>query len=96
MGVGGQRHATAALVPGKRLSTHGTGGWVGCWSGLDGCKIFRPPPAFDYGTIQPVTSRYTNYAIAAYLAAVDFSQYQICPSQKLSHRSAGEDIPAVA
>jgi hypothetical protein len=32
MGMGGQRHALAAL-PG----THCTGGWVGPRAGLDGC-----------------------------------------------------------
>ena len=29
MGVGGQRHTPAALLPGKRPGTHFTGGWVG-------------------------------------------------------------------
>jgi hypothetical protein len=29
MGVGGQRHAPAALLPGIRPGTHCTGGWVG-------------------------------------------------------------------
>jgi hypothetical protein len=37
MGVGGQRHAQAALPPGKRPVTHFTGGWVGPRAGLDGC-----------------------------------------------------------
>jgi hypothetical protein len=37
MGVGGQRHAPAALPPGKRPGTHCIGGWVGpraCQEGL--------------------------------------------------------------
>jgi hypothetical protein len=55
-----------------------------------------PPTDFAYRTVQPVTSRYTNYVIPAYLTAEAFSQYQNCPSQKLYHRSACEDIPAVA
>ena len=42
MGVGGQRHAPAALPPGKRPSTHCTGGWVGPRAGLDGCEKSRP------------------------------------------------------
>ena len=29
MEVGGQRHAPAALIPGKRACTNFTGGWVG-------------------------------------------------------------------
>ena len=37
MGVGGQRHAPAALPPGKRPGTHCIGGWVGPRAGLDGC-----------------------------------------------------------
>ena len=40
MGVGGQRHAPAALPPGKRPGTHCTGGWVGPRTGLDGCEKF--------------------------------------------------------
>jgi len=68
---------------------------MGSRPGVDGCRKFRLPTAFAYRTVQPVTSRY-NYVIPAYLTAEAFSQYQICPSQKSSHRSACEDIPAVA
>jgi hypothetical protein len=42
MGVGGQRHAPAALTPGNRPGTHCTGGWVGPKVGLDGCGNSRP------------------------------------------------------
>ena len=38
MGVGGQRHAPAALPPGKRPGTHRTGGRVGArpvWTGAE-------------------------------------------------------------
>jgi hypothetical protein len=38
MGVDGQRHAPAALPPGKRPGTHCTGGRVGPRSGLDGIR----------------------------------------------------------
>jgi len=41
MGVGSQRHATAALHPGKRPGTHCIGGWVGRRAGLDGCRKSR-------------------------------------------------------
>jgi len=37
MGVGGQRHAPAALPPAKRPGSHCMGGWVGPRAGLDGC-----------------------------------------------------------
>ena len=35
MEVGGQRHAPAALLPGKRTGIHCTGGWVGTRAGLE-------------------------------------------------------------
>ena len=41
MEVGGQRHAPAALLPGKRPGTHCIGGWVGPRAGLDGCSPFE-------------------------------------------------------
>jgi hypothetical protein len=37
MGVGGQRHAPAALPLKKRPGTHCTGGWIGPKPGLDAC-----------------------------------------------------------
>jgi len=36
MEVGGKRHASAALPPGKSFGTHCTGGWVDHRAGLDG------------------------------------------------------------
>ena len=42
MGGGGQRHAPAALHPGKP-GTHCTGGWVGPRVGLEGCRKSRLP-----------------------------------------------------
>jgi hypothetical protein len=40
-GVGGERHAPAAL-PRQRPGTHCVGGWVGPRAGLDGCEKSRP------------------------------------------------------
>ena len=40
-GVGGQRHAPAALSPGERPGNHCVGGWVGPRAGLDGCGMSR-------------------------------------------------------
>ena len=65
MGVGGQRHAPAALPPGKtrypwytRLDgPQGRSGWL---------RKISPPPEFDPRTVQPVASRYTDYAIPAH------------------------------
>jgi hypothetical protein len=42
MGVGGQRHAAAALPSGKRAVTHCTAGWVGPKAGPDECEKSRP------------------------------------------------------
>jgi len=66
MGVGGQRHAPAALPQAKtrypfyrRLGgPQGRSGRVR--------KIWPPPPPeFDLRAVQPVASRYTDYAIPA-------------------------------
>ena len=64
MGAGRQRHAPAVLLPGKiqyplyrRLG--GPQGWHG-----PVLKI-SPPPGFDPRTVQPVSSRYTDWAIPA-------------------------------
>jgi hypothetical protein len=42
MEVCGQRHAPAALPPGKETGTHCIEGWVGHTVGLDGCGKSRP------------------------------------------------------
>ena len=57
-----QRNAPAALYPQERPGTHCTGGRVGPRAGLDRCGKSRPLPGFDPWTVQPVTSRYTDYA----------------------------------
>jgi len=62
MGLGGQRHAPAALPPGKIPGTHFVGGRVGSRAGLDGCGKSRPPPGFDPLTVRPVVIRYTDCA----------------------------------
>ena len=41
-GVGGQRHAPAALPTGWKRGTHCTGGWMGPRTGLEGYGISRP------------------------------------------------------
>ena len=65
MGVGGQRYAPAALPPGKtryplyrRLG--GPPGLV--WTDAEN---LAPPPGFDPRTVQPVASRYTDWAFPA-------------------------------
>jgi len=63
-GVGGQRHTSAALSPGKtRYALYRSLGGSESRSGRVG-KI-SPPPGFDPWSVQPVASRYTDGAIAA-------------------------------
>jgi len=64
MGVGGQRHAPAALPPGKT--------WYPLYRRLSGSQgrsgrvqKISPPPGLDPRTVQAVASRYTDCAIPA-------------------------------
>ena len=64
MGVGDQRHTPAVLPPGK------TG--YPLYRRLGGpqgrsvrVRKISPPPGFEPRTVQPVASRYTDWAIAA-------------------------------
>ena len=64
MGVGGQHHAPAALPPGKiryqlYRKLNGPQGRSGP------VRKISPPPGFDPRTVQPVASRYTDWAIPA-------------------------------
>jgi hypothetical protein len=61
MGVKGQRHDPAALPPGKtRYPFYRR---LGGPQGLSGqVRKISPPPGFDPRTVQPVGSRYTDYA----------------------------------
>jgi hypothetical protein len=81
MGVGGQRHAPAALSPGKtRCPLYRRMGGPQGRSGR--VRKISPPPGFDPRTVQPVSSRYTDWAIAAtstnsYYVSL-CSQYDCC------------------
>ena len=57
--VCGQSHVPATLLPGNKAGTH-------CTQGSSG-RVWKisPPPGFDTRTVQPVTSRYTDWAIPA-------------------------------
>jgi hypothetical protein len=58
-GMGGQRHAPAALPPGKtRYPLHRRLGGPQGRSGR--VRKASPPPGFDPRTVQPVPSRYTD------------------------------------
>ena len=67
MGVGGQHHAPAALPPGK--TQYPLYSRLGGPQGRTGqVQKISPPPGFDPRTVQPVASRYTDWAIAARLS----------------------------
>jgi len=64
MSVGGQRHAPAALPPGKTRYPLYTR--LGGPQGRSGqVRKISPPPGFDPRTVQPVARRYTENAIPA-------------------------------
>jgi hypothetical protein len=66
MEVGGQRHAPAALPPGKtRYPLYRRLGGPQGRSGQ--VRKISPPTGFDPRTVQPVASRYTDWAIPAHL-----------------------------
>jgi hypothetical protein len=75
MGVGGQRHAPAALHPGmtRYPSYRRLGGPQG-WSGR--VRKFSPPPGFDHRTVKPVASRYTDWAIPAHTTEGSVVQFK--------------------
>ena len=61
-GVGGQRHASVALLPGKaRYPLYRRLGGPQCLSGR--VRKNLSPPGFDPRTVQPVASSYTDWAI---------------------------------
>jgi predicted choloylglycine hydrolase len=69
MKAGGQRHAPAALPPGNtRYSFYRRMGGPQGRSGR--VRTISPPPGFDPRTVQPVASRYTNWAKPAPVLAV--------------------------
>jgi hypothetical protein len=63
--VDGQCHTPATSPSGKRAGTHCVAVLVGPRAGLYGCEKSRPPPGFDSRIVQPVVSRYTDYALTA-------------------------------
>ena len=65
MEVGGQLHAPAALPPGKtRYPFHRR---LGRPQGRSGrVRKTSPPPGIDPRTVQPIATRYTDWAIPAF------------------------------
>jgi len=74
MGVGGQRHAPAALPPGKtRYPLYGRLGGPQGRSG--GVRKISLPPGFDPRNVQSVASRYTDCAIPALWNRAYYSKF---------------------
>jgi len=63
----------AALPPGRRPCTHCIGGWVGPQGRSGWVRKISPPPRFDPRTVQPVVSRYTDWAIPAHVNYIVFN-----------------------
>ena len=62
MGVSGKRHAPAAFTPGKTRCRR-----LGGLQGRSGqVRKISPPRGFDPRSVEPVASRYTDYAIPAH------------------------------
>jgi hypothetical protein len=74
MGASGRRHAPAALPPGKRPGTHCLGEWV--VQGRSG-KFWKnsPSPVLDPQTVQPIATRYFDYAIPDHI--LRYNQVQL-------------------
>ena len=53
MELGDQRHALAAMPPGKKPGIHCIGGWVGPRPGLDGYEKSNPPPTRIRSPVRP-------------------------------------------
>jgi hypothetical protein len=74
MGVGGQRHVPAAFTPGKDpLPIVQEAGWApgSVWAGAENLA----PPGFDPRTVQPVASRYIDWAIPVPVEPWDSSYF---------------------
>jgi hypothetical protein len=76
MGVGSQRHAPAVLPPGKTQYPlyRRLGGPQGR---SERVRKISPPAEFDPPTVQPVASRYTDWAIPAPWSPLIFGEIVI-------------------
>ena len=90
MGVGGQHHAPAALLPGKtRYPLYRRMGRPQDRSGR--VRKISPQPGFDARTVQPVASRYTDCTVLALQIYVILLKYYppsnaVSPNYKLDPR----------
>ena len=74
----------AVLYPRETPGTHCTGGWVGPRAGLHSCEKSLPPPGFDPRIVQPVASRYTEWATRLFMYLyVNVFIYTGCPRRNV-------------
>ena len=71
-GEGSASRPGRSLPPGKTWYPFYRG-WMGSRVGLDRCGKSRPTPGFDPQTVQPVASRYTDWAIPAHSHYLTYS-----------------------
>jgi len=72
MEFGGQRHASAAISPGMtRYPLYRRLGKPQCLSGR--VRKISPLPILDPRTVQPVTSRFTDWDFSAYFVLQDWN-----------------------
>jgi hypothetical protein len=94
MGVGGQRHVSAALPPGMiRYPLYRRLGRPQDRSG----RVLKisPPPGFDPRTVQLVASRYNDYAIPAHPKRRNPDKC-ICVSPRLHTHKTSTDVSSSA
>ena len=96
MGVGGQCHAPAAFTSGKDpVPIVQEAGWAPglVWIGAENLA----PTRFQSRTFQPTASRYTNYAIPAYMtkSGYSFFRYRIFPLISLGTSPSKRDVPQI-
>ena len=76
MGVGGQHHAPAALPPGK--TRYPLYRWLGGSQGRCGrMRKISLRTGFDPRTVQPVASRYTDWAMPAHTSILLLNRIQL-------------------
>ena len=82
MGLGGQHHAPATFTPGKDpVPIVQEAGWAPR-AGLDGCGKSRPHRD-SIPRVQPVASRYIDYAIPAPIFTVHKQRYKFGRRQRV-------------
>ena len=92
MGVSCQRHAPAALPPGKtRYALYRRLGGPQGRSGR--ARKISPPPGFDPWIVQPVASRYTDWAIPALTQVQVVIQWQA--QYHNQHRKTTDNVDTV-